>query len=110
MGRSWTKKGLNMEIRVEVDDEFAKNLQSMLGTKKSTEIARAALTLLNWAVDEVSRGRVILSGDRDGNDLHKLAMPILDSVKIYRPMVRGYVTSSAKVDPKFVPSSEEKKP
>jgi len=77
-----------MEIRVEVDDEFAKSLQHILGTKKATEIARAALTLLNWAADEVSRGRVIFSGDHDAKDLHKLAMPILDNVKIYRPLGR----------------------
>ena len=96
-----------MEIRVTVDDEFAKNLQFKLGTKKSTEIARAALTLLNWAVDEVSQGRAIFSGDRDGKDLHKLAMPILESIKIYRPMVSARSTSSATATPHSVPISTE---
>jgi hypothetical protein len=88
-----------MEIRVTVDDEFAKNLQFKLGTKKSTEIARAALTLLNWAVDEVSQGRAIFSGDGGGKDLRKLAMPILDSVRTYRPMVKSYATASATATP-----------
>jgi len=97
-----------MEIRVEVDDEFARNLQFALGTKKATEIARTALTLLNWAVDEVSQGRVIFSGDRDGTNLHKLAMPVLANVKIYRPMAKAYVTSSGTAKPQSVPSSEEK--
>lgn len=99
-----------MEIRVEVDDEFAKDLQFKLGTKKSTEIARAALTLLNWAVDEVSQGRVIFSGDRDGKDLHRLAMPILENVKIYRPMAKANATSSATANPRSVSHSEEKTP
>jgi hypothetical protein len=97
-----------MEIRVTVDDEFAKRLQENLGTKNSTDIARAALTLLNWAVNEVSQGRVIFSGDRDGNDLHKLAMPVL--AKIYRPMVTGRSTASMTVNPRLVPSSTEEKP
>lgn len=99
-----------MEIRVTVDDEFAKDLQYKLGTKKSTEIARAALTVLNWAVDEVSKGRAIFSGDRDGKGLHKLAMPILDSVKIYRPMAKGYIRSDGKATPSYVPSSTEETP
>jgi hypothetical protein len=94
-----------MEIRVEVDDEFAKNLQDKLGTKKATDIARAALTLLNWAVDEVSQGRVILSRDRDGNDLHRLAMPILDTVKTLRGKVVGRAMSSGTITPRLV--SEE---
>lgn len=72
-----------MEIHVEVDDEVAKNLQVALGTKKPTEIAGTALTLLNWAVDEVTRGRAIFSGDHDGKDLHKLAMPALERVKYF---------------------------
>ena len=89
-----------MEIRVTVDDEFAKDLQYKLGTQKSTEIARAALTLLNWAVDEVSKGRAIFSGNSDAKELHKLAMPILDSVKIYRPLAPRTVG-------RLVPSSTE---
>ena len=98
-----------MGIRVEVDDEFARNLQFALGTKKGTEIARAALTLLNWAVDEVSQGRAIFSADRDGKDLHKLAMPALENVKkIYRPMFKANATTSAMANPQSVPSSEEK--
>lgn len=64
-----------MEIRVSVDDEFAKRLQDELGTKKATEIAKSALTLLNWAVGEVSKGRVILSTDAQGDNVHKLVMP-----------------------------------
>jgi len=99
-----------MEIRVTVDDEFANNLQFKLGTKKSTEIARAALTLLNWAVDEVSQGRAIFSGNRDGKDLHKLAMPILESVRIYRPMVKANATASMTANPQVVSGSAEEVP
>lgn len=72
-----------MELRVNVDDEFMKRLQTRLGTNKSTDIARDALTLLNWAVEEKQQGRQIASADNGG--IHaRLAMPSLDRVKIQK--------------------------
>jgi hypothetical protein len=71
-----------MEIHVQVDDEFAIDLQIKLRTKRSKDIARVALTILNWSVDEMSKGRMIFSGNRDGKHLHRLAMPILDAIKV----------------------------
>jgi hypothetical protein len=106
MGFNWRKGGKNMEIRVNVEDEFAQQLQEKLGAKTATQVARVALTLLNWAVDEAAQDRVILSRDRDGNDLHKLVLPSLESVK--RVQVQGKVTTSGKVNPRLVPSSTEK--
>ncbi len=52
-------------------------LQSSLGDVRATDITRAALTLLNWAVEEVGEGRLILSANKDGDDVHKLVMPEL---------------------------------
>ena len=69
------------EVRFNVDDKFLENLQSQLGTSKSTDIMREALTVLNWAVGERSRGRDILSGDPDASNLTRLATPGLESVK-----------------------------
>jgi hypothetical protein len=66
-----------MELRVNVDDDFVKKLQDSLKAK-TPDIAKSALTLLNWAVDEVSKGRVILSTDEKGEQVHRLAMPALD--------------------------------
>jgi hypothetical protein len=68
------------EVRFQVDDAFLQNLQKKLGTSKSTDVARDALTLLNWAVNEKSEGRDIASAE-DGNVHAKLAMPSLDKVK-----------------------------
>jgi hypothetical protein len=68
------------EVRFQVDDAFLKDLQEKLGTSKSTDIARDALTLLNWAVKEKSEGREIASA-KDGDIHAKLAMPSLDKVK-----------------------------
>jgi hypothetical protein len=69
------------EVRFQVDDAFLRNLQEKLGTSKSTDIARDALTLLNWAVAEKSAGRDIASA-QDGNVHAKLAMPSLEKVKV----------------------------
>jgi hypothetical protein len=71
-----------MEIRVSVDDKSAEQLQEKLGTTKATDIAKSALTLLNWAVNEVANGRVILSSDSDGENLHRLVMPELEVARL----------------------------
>jgi len=70
-----------MEVRFNIDDSYIKSLQESLGGAKSPEVTKSALTLLNWAVSEVSKGRVILSADSKGEDIHRLAMPALDSVR-----------------------------
>jgi hypothetical protein len=70
-----------VEIRFIVDDSFLKSLQEKLGMQNSTEVVKSALTLLNWAVDEVSKGRVILSSNEVGGDVHRLFMPALEAVK-----------------------------
>ncbi|MGH8565263.1 MAG: hypothetical protein ACREXW_14720 [Gammaproteobacteria bacterium] len=70
-----------MEIRLNVDDEFMDFLKGRLNEPKGTDVAKDALTLLNWAVSEVKEGRVILSADKNLKDMRRLAMPALDRVK-----------------------------
>lgn len=65
------------ELRFTVDADFLKKLQNQLGVDKGTDIARSALTLLDWAATEASSGRVILSSTGDGKDVHRLVMPEL---------------------------------
>jgi hypothetical protein len=69
------------EVRFQIDDSFLENLQKKLGTSKSTDVAREALTLLNWAVGEKVAGRDVASADDDGQIHAKLAMPSLDKVQ-----------------------------
>jgi len=69
------------EVRFQVDDAFLQNLQKKLGTTKSTDVARDALTLLNWAVGEKGAGRDVASTKDDGSIHAKLAMPSLDRVQ-----------------------------
>jgi hypothetical protein len=39
------------------------------------------MTFYNWAIDEASKGRSILSSNTEGNDFVKLAMPSLQSAQ-----------------------------
>lgn len=69
------------EVRVRLDDEFIRDLQSRLGQNiKPTDILREALTLFNWAVDQRSQGNVILAGSEDGHGRYILAQHVLDRV------------------------------
>ena len=45
-----------------------------LGIRTTTHVVQEAMTLLNWAVEERQRGRVILSALPDGSDVERLAM------------------------------------
>ena len=70
------------EVRVQIPDELVQKLQEKLGSStKATDIAREALTLYNWAVEERARGRVVLSSDEKGDKLARLAMTSLDRVR-----------------------------
>ncbi len=69
-----------MEVRLNIDDTFLKNIQEKIGDNKVTEITRDALTIFNWAVEEVAAGRVILSTNADGADVHRLVTPALTQV------------------------------
>jgi hypothetical protein len=68
-----------MELRLQIPDDLIKTLQEKIGSNiKATDIARDALTLFNWAVDERAKGRLVLSSDEEGEKMTRLAMPSLD--------------------------------
>jgi hypothetical protein len=69
------------EVRVQIPDEVIQKLQEKMGgNAKITDIARDALTLFNWAVDEKAKGRLVLSSSDDGDKINRLMMPSLESV------------------------------
>lgn len=72
-----------MELRLKIDDDFIEQIGKKLGTTttKATEIAREALTMYKWAVDEAANGRVVLSSDTEGTDIHKLVMHNLETLR-----------------------------
>lgn len=68
------------EVRVSIDSEFLNSLEDKLGIRKSTELTRVALSLLDWASEEAKNGRLILSTDNEGKDAHRLVMPELSKI------------------------------
>jgi hypothetical protein len=71
-----------MEIRLKIDDVFMEKLKENLNDDKTKQITEDALTLLNWAAAEIKQGRVILSVNKDGDEVKELAMPSLEKIKV----------------------------
>jgi len=63
--------------RVSIDDRFVRQLQELFGDESPAQLTGDALTLLNWAANEVKNGRTIFSAKSDATDIHRLAMPAL---------------------------------
>lgn len=71
-----------MEVRLDIDNNFLKALQEKIGYPADAyDLTREALTIFNWAVEEVAAGHVLLSTNADGDDVRRLAMPILTQVE-----------------------------
>ena len=70
-----------MELRIGVDDAYIERLKKRVGYRTTTELARDALTLLDWASDESSRGRYLFAGDPDGRNPVRLALRNLDELR-----------------------------
>ncbi|HEV2990664.1 MAG TPA: hypothetical protein VG759_19665 [Candidatus Angelobacter sp.] len=66
------------EVRIQIPDEVVKQIQEKVGDVKLTDIAKDAFTIYNWAVEERSKGRVVLSSDEEGERMVRLAMASLD--------------------------------
>jgi len=69
-----------MEVRTRIDDEFGGYLTKRLGVT-AADMVKEGLTILNWAVHERERGRVILSADPKGENVERLAMPVLEQIR-----------------------------
>lgn len=69
------------EIRLQIPDDVIANLQEKLTRHtKPTDIARDAINLYTWVVNEAAHGRVLLTSNSEGTDFTKVAMPSLDSI------------------------------
>lgn len=69
-----------MEVRFNIDTDFMDNLKKDLKVKNSTDVAKEAMSLLKWAVDERKQRRVILSSKSDGSGISRLLTPGLSRV------------------------------
>ncbi len=69
------------ELRVQIPDELVAKLQEKLGADtKVTDIARDAITLYSWAVNERAQGHVITSSNTKFEPVKQLAMASLDRI------------------------------
>jgi hypothetical protein len=66
------------ELRLQIPDDLVEKLKKQLGDVKITDVARDALTLYNWAVDERAGGNYILASDKSGEKMTRLAMPSIE--------------------------------
>lgn len=74
------KGTFHMGIEFSVEKRYMKRLMRLLATTE-VEVVRNALTLLNWAADETSKNRFIISSDNDGKKPQRLALPVLESIR-----------------------------
>ena len=67
------------DLRLQIPNEVVKSIQDKIGSDiKATDIAREAINLFNWAVEERAKGRLVLSTDENGEDRTRLVMHSLD--------------------------------
>jgi hypothetical protein len=70
-------------IQFEMPESKVKDLEALMsesGTQTKKELFNNALTLLEWAVKETKRKRVIASVDEGTSTYNELHMPILSAV------------------------------
>lgn len=69
------------EVRFQISDDVISALREKTKATSNTDVAKDALTLLKWAVEEREKGRVILSADPEMKEpLVRLAMPALEHI------------------------------
>lgn len=67
------------DVRLQIPDEVVKSIQEKTKSDvKATDIAKEAITLYNWAIEERAKGRVVLSSNTDGGEMTRLAMPSIE--------------------------------
>jgi hypothetical protein len=56
-----------MNVRLNIDDAFMSEMQQKIGNGATPiDLVREGLTLLDWAIDEIAKGHIVLSSDTSG--------------------------------------------
>jgi hypothetical protein len=74
----------NIRLQFEVPEDRFEELKDLMGRcriSSQKDLFNSALTLLEWAVEERSKGRIIASVDEPNMKYKELAMPALEAVK-----------------------------
>ena len=75
-----------MELRMELDDRVMLRLKDALGAKRNVDVVNNALTILNWAIAEMEKNRIVFSADEDGRNIQTLMLPDLEFARMKRTM------------------------
>ncbi|RYE21795.1 MAG: hypothetical protein EOP42_25365 [Sphingobacteriaceae bacterium] len=59
-------------------------LKRETGVDQASQLTKDALTLLDWAVSEVKKGRVLISVDENGGDPRKFITNTLERAKMLK--------------------------
>lgn len=71
-------------VQFDIPEERLKELDSLraeLGLETRKDLFNNALTLLEWAVEEIKSGRVIASIDESSDSYREMHMPIFSAIK-----------------------------
>lgn len=70
------------DVRLQISPELMTQFQGALGSDtRATDVAKDALSLYNWAIEQRKLGRVVTSSDlSSGKPMVQLSMPSLDKV------------------------------
>ena len=69
-----------MEILLVLDDELLEELKTKTGISDPLALTTDAMTMLNWAVNEVSAGRIVISTDVTGGDVKVLRLQAFQNI------------------------------
>lgn len=70
-----------MELAVSVPNLYMYDMFVRLQTDSKQAVIEEALTILQWVVDEIRKGRIICSCDKNGNNVRRITTPSL--AKLY---------------------------
>jgi len=71
-------------VRLSVNQDFMDQLKRETGVDQASQLTKDALTLLDWAVAEVKKGRVLISVDENGGDPRKIVTATLEKAKLIK--------------------------
>ena len=81
----WEDK--KMKIQLDLDEKGAKTverLKEQTGVKTHKDLFNNAITLLDWAINQRQKGRIVASLDEEQENYRELQMPVLEYAASHR--------------------------
>ncbi len=65
------------DMRVRIETKQLHAIQARMGKKSYRVITTASLTILNWALEEIANGRIVVSANKSNGEVRQLMIPEL---------------------------------